>query len=134
MYYESAPIAMNFAGIGFIIGHEITHGFDHRGSTFDEKGKMLNWWKNETREKFEERVECFKQQYSQYTEPVTGKKLNGSLTVGDDIADNGGLKQAYTAYKIYAATTDQSMDLKLPSKMYRFTKDQLFFISYANVS
>ncbi|RWS19239.1 hypothetical protein B4U80_04790 [Leptotrombidium deliense] len=66
---------MNFGGIGTIIGHEITHAFDNRGSMFDESGRMVNWWRKDTREKYEEKVKCFERQYSRQVEPVTGKKV-----------------------------------------------------------
>ncbi|RWS19029.1 peptidase family M13-like protein, partial [Leptotrombidium deliense] len=113
-YNPSAPVVMNFGGIGTVIGHEITHGFDDQGSQYDETGRWANWWRNDTRENYEERVKCFELQYSRQVEPVTGKKVNGTLTIGDNIADNGGIKQAFKAYKIYTATKEQAMDLKLP--------------------
>ncbi|RWS01258.1 hypothetical protein B4U80_14787, partial [Leptotrombidium deliense] len=73
-YHPSAPVVMNFGGIGAVIGHEITHGFDVQGSQYDETGRWANWWRNDTRENYEERVKCFEHQYSRQVEPVTGKK------------------------------------------------------------
>ncbi|RWS20400.1 hypothetical protein B4U80_04829 [Leptotrombidium deliense] len=132
-YYVSSPIAMNFGAIGMVIGHEIMHGFDDMGSSYDEKGKYTDWWNVETRKKYEERVNCFKNQYSQVTEPVTGKKVNGTLTIGDNLADNVGIQLAYTAYKLYTATKERKMDVKLPKSMQKYTKEQLFFISFGNL-
>ncbi|RWS14413.1 endothelin-converting enzyme 1-like protein [Dinothrombium tinctorium] len=134
IYYTNSPIVLNYGAIGVIIGHEITHGFDDTGALYDEQGRRTNWWANETREKYEEKVKCFVDQYSSYTEPKTGAKVNGSFTIGDNIADNGGLQQAFMAYKIYSALNVTERDRKLPGDMEQFSKEQLFFISYANVT
>ncbi|RWS23002.1 hypothetical protein B4U80_09308 [Leptotrombidium deliense] len=132
-YFNSAPIAMNFAGIGTVIGHEMVHGFDYDGSMYDDKGDYKNWWQNETRKLYDEKTECFRRQYSDIIEPVTRKHVNGSLTIGDNLADNVGLQLSYKAYKMYAATKDSKMDLKLPESMESYSKEQLFFISFANL-
>ncbi|RWS23225.1 peptidase family M13-like protein [Leptotrombidium deliense] len=132
IYYTGAPIAMNFAAIGTIIGHEITHGFDDSGSKFDETGRYRNWWANSTREKYQEKVKCFIDQYTSYTEPKTGLKVNGTTTIGDNIADNGGLHQSFTAYKMYTSENPETND-RLPGDMKQYTPEQLFFISYGSV-
>ncbi|RWR98863.1 Neprilysin-2-like protein, partial [Dinothrombium tinctorium] len=132
LYYPSAPLSVNFGGIGFITAHEITHGFDDTGSQFNFKGEKENWWDKDTLKIYKEKLQCFIRQYSNYTEPKTGIKLNGNKTIGDDVADNGGVHIAYNAYKEYVRSKYAEKDLKLPFEMNRFTKDQLFFISAAN--
>ena len=79
-----------------IIGHEITHGFDDQGRHMDSNGNMENWWGRETEENFAERSQCMEKQYSELE--FAGMKLNGRLTLGENIADNGGIKIAYNAW------------------------------------
>ncbi|RWS22176.1 peptidase family M13-like protein [Leptotrombidium deliense] len=132
VYYTDAPIALNFAAIGTLIGHEITHGFDDSGSQYDETGKEINWWAKSTKEKYDEKVKCFEDQYSSYTEPKTGLKVDGELTIGDNIADNGGLHQSFTAYRMYSSENPE-MNLRLPGNLKKYTPEQLFFISYGSI-
>ncbi|CAF0951778.1 unnamed protein product [Didymodactylos carnosus] len=92
---KDAPKYLNYGGIGVAIGHEITHGFDDSGRQFDKDGNRLPWWTDETIQKFIERKTCIVEQYSNYTATQINKKLNGNQTQGEDIADNGGLREAY---------------------------------------
>lgn len=121
------PNAMNFGGIGMVVGHELTHGFDDHGSQFNEIGKMENWWKNETYQKFHNKTQCIEDQYSKY-EPQPGYHINGFLTLGETIADLGGIKMAYQTYKRLHGD-----ELSQPSIVPGFTNEQLFFLSYAQV-
>ncbi|RWS25099.1 hypothetical protein B4U80_05415, partial [Leptotrombidium deliense] len=149
-YYHNAPIAVNFGSIGYVLGHEILHGFDNEGAEHDYKGHKKMWWSNETWEVYQKKVKCFVDQYSDFVEPVTGLKVNGTLTTGENIADNGGLFQSFVvrnvnfidhpqlnfynlkAYKMYGALSSLGLDKRLPLEMSRYTKDQIFFISFAN--
>ena len=88
--------AVNFGGIGVVIGHEMTHGFDDQGSKFDAQGNVKNWWTPADRSAFDERTGCEVNEYGNF-EPVSGQKLNGKLTLGENTADNGGLRIAYQA-------------------------------------
>jgi len=117
----SRPSAMNFGGIGMVMGHELTHGFDDQGSQFDPEGKVRDWWAPEARERFEERTQCVSDFYSQF-EPIEGMKINGDLTNGENIADIGGARVAYRAWK-----ASEGADQTIPG----LTPDQLFFVSFA---
>ncbi|MCL4854971.1 MAG: M13 family metallopeptidase, partial [Bryobacteraceae bacterium] len=95
-YDNKIDDAVNFGGIGAVIGHELTHGFDDQGRKFDAKGNLNDWWTEQDAQAFEKRAACFVDQYAQY--PATPEvKLNGKLTLGENTADNGGLRIAYMA-------------------------------------
>ncbi|KAI1698583.1 peptidase family m13 domain-containing protein [Ditylenchus destructor] len=95
---RSFPKAVNYGAIGSVMGHEITHGFDDEGSQFDRVGNLKNWWDENTLKQFLKRTKCIIDQYSQYEVPGTGLKINGILTQGENIADNGGVKQAFNIW------------------------------------
>jgi putative endopeptidase len=102
MFDGSADEAYSYGAIGRVIGHELTHGFDDEGRKYDADGNLTDWWTPEDSQAFEERASCMERQYSQYS-PVddgNGKPLylNGKLTLGENVADNGGLRMAYRAY------------------------------------
>ncbi|OBS60564.1 hypothetical protein A6R68_08331 [Neotoma lepida] len=92
-YTRSSPNALNFGGIGVVVGHELTHAFDDQGREYDKDGNLRPWWKNSSVEAFKKQTECMVQQYSNYS--VNGEPVNGRHTLGENIADNGGLKAAY---------------------------------------
>ncbi len=118
------PPAMNFGGIGMVMGHELTHGFDDQGRKFDGQGVMTEWWAPEVAARFEERAGCVVNQYNNY-EVLPGTKVNGELTLGENIADLGGLKQAFTAYRNWEAKNGKAKGVA------GLTSDQLFFVAYA---
>ncbi len=175
---------MNYGGIGSVIGHEITHGFDDQGRSFnfqtiyssyntewifhkkgrlgDKLGTNVNWWTDRTLANYLKRAQCFIEQYSNFTVPsgshvsvllyrtssslgpVTviyncmytipliyrSTQINGVTTQGENIADNGGLREAFRAYNLYVAT--KGPEPKLPG-LEQFTSEQIFFLSYANL-
>ena len=96
------PMVMNFGGIGAVAGHELTHGFDDEGRKYDATGRLTEWWEPPVSAAFEERVACVVAQYDGY-EALPGKHVNGELTAGENIADIGGVKEAYFAYQAWAA-------------------------------
>jgi len=127
---RQADDALNFGGIGVVIGHEYTHGFDDQGSKFDAFGNLANWWTPEDRKAFEERADCFAKEYEGFVsvkDPVNGDvHLNGRLTLGENTADNGGLRVAYMALQKALAGQPRS-------RIDGFTPEQRFFLGFANV-
>jgi endothelin-converting enzyme/putative endopeptidase len=117
--------AVNYGGIGVVIGHEITHGFDDQGSRFDADGNLKNWWTPADDAAFKERTSCIDKQYSEYV-AVGDVKLNGKLTLGENVADNGGARIALMALL-------DAMQGKEVDKIDGFTPDQRFFLGFAQV-
>ncbi|CAF3718768.1 unnamed protein product [Adineta steineri] len=127
---KNAPKYLNYGGIGVVIGHEITHGFDDMGRQFDKEGNRIPWWTDETIEKFKERKTCIVNQYSNYTVAQINMTAKGDQTQGEDIADNGGLREAYFAYEKWAEKNMNS-DKRLPG-LQKYSPEQMFFINYAH--
>jgi len=130
----NADAAVNFGGIGVVIGHEMTHGFDDEGSHFDGKGDMREWWTAADRKAFTERTDCVADEYSGFeAAPAQGDTpavhLNGHLTLGENTADNGGLRIAYQALLDTLAEEHKSIDDRIDG----FTEAQRYFIGFAQV-
>lgn len=120
-----ADDALNYGGMGAIIGHELTHGFDDQGSQFDAKGNLANWWTDADQKAFKERGQCVINQFSSF-EVEKGLNLKGELVVGESIADLGGLTIAYAAFQ-------KSLEGKPRSpSVDGFTPEQRFFLAYAH--
>ncbi len=116
---------VNYGGMGAVIGHEMTHGFDDQGRQYDATGNLRDWWSPESAAKFKERSQAVVQQYSEY-EPLPGVHVNGELTQGENIADIGGVKLAYAALqKALAGKPQETID--------GFTPEQRFFLGWAQV-
>lgn len=124
-YDPKAPAAVNYGGIGFVIGHEMTHGFDDQGARFDGAGNLNDWWTPVDLEKFKVATECIVTQYSKYKLPG-GLQLQGKLVVGEATADLGGATLAYRAYKASPA-------YKNAKNIEGMTPDQQFFLSVAHI-
>ncbi|GLV37814.1 Neprilysin 2 [Carabus blaptoides fortunei] len=127
-FSSDRPRYMNYGAIGFVIGHEITHGFDDQGRQFDKDGNLVDWWAAPTKEAFLKKAQCIIDQYGNYTVPEINLNLNGINTQGENIADNGGIKEAYLAYNKWVERN--SAEQKLPGLPY--TPQQMFWISAAN--
>lgn len=97
-FNHKLPKALNYGGIGIVIGHEITHGFDDRGRHFDAFGNLHDWWAKDTASKFVSMSQCIIDQYSNFHDTQVNLNLNGVVTQGENIADNGGIQLAYRAY------------------------------------
>ncbi len=121
-----ADAAVNFGGIGAVIGHEISHGFDDQGAKFDPEGNFHMWWKKEDFENFNKLGEKLAEQYSKI-EVLPGVFINGKFTLGENIGDLGGVNAAYTALQMYLK------DKGNPGKISGFTPEQRYFISWATV-
>jgi len=125
---ENLSMAMTYGAIGAILGHELTHGFDNTGRKFNKKGELTedSWWSNSSLTQFMNRSQCMVDQYNEYK--VRGKyQINGKLTLGENIADNGGFKTALRAYNDWLCVNKTDYTLEgLP-----FTNNQLFFIGFA---
>jgi endothelin-converting enzyme/putative endopeptidase len=126
MFDMTADDAMNYGALGSTIGHEISHAFDDKGRTIDEKGELRDWWTEEDAEKFKARAGLLVEQYNQY-EPLPGLFVNGELTLGENIADLAGLAIAYRAYT-------RSLDGEEPPVIDGYTGEQRFFMANAQSS
>ncbi|KAL6249560.1 hypothetical protein RBB50_003413 [Rhinocladiella similis] len=127
------PQYLSYGAFGSVSGHELSHAFDSTGRHYDQNGNYTDWWTDKTVANFKDRAECFVDQYHNFTiEGRDGKPLhvNGKLTLGENIADAGGVAAAFAAWKKRAAQTPL-LNLNLPGLEF-FTQDQLFFVSYAN--
>lgn len=126
-YAHDHPKALNFGGIGVVMGHELTHAFDDQGREYDKEGNLRPWWNNASVAAFSERTRCMEQQYQNYS--VNGENINGKQTLGENMADNGGLKAAYKAYRSWVKKHGE--EKLLPAV--NLTNDQLFFVGFAQV-
>ncbi|KAK8434753.1 endothelin-converting enzyme [Phyllosticta citricarpa] len=134
-FNRQLPEYVSYGGFGMIAGHEITHGFDDQGSKFDERGNFATWWDKQTRDNFMERTKCFVQQYAKYSIPGLDNKplpINGKLTLGENIADTGGLSSSYEAWQRRNQQKRNQMLPDLPADA-NLTPEKLFFISFANI-
>src|ERR1700676_1229371 len=125
-YDPKADDAVNYGGMGAVIGHEISHGFDDQGAQFDGQGNLRNWWTKEDRKNFDERGDCIVKQFDTY-EVEPGLHQNGKLVLGESIGDLGGLAISYAAY-------EKSLEGKpRPKDLDGFTPEQRFFLGWAQV-
>ncbi len=126
-FNAKADDAINYGGIGAVIAHEISHGFDDQGRQYDATGNLRDWWTPESAAKYKERADKIVQQYAEY-EPLPGMHINGELTQGENIADDGGVKLAYAAFQKALAKKGGT-----PEKIDGFTPEQRFFLGWAQV-
>ena len=120
-----ADDASNFGGMGAVIGHEMTHGFDDQGRKFDAQGNLRDWWTPEDQKNFNDRAQCVKTQFESY-KIQDDLHENGDLVLGESIADLGGLNIAYRALQKELAT-------KRPASIGGFTPEQRFFLAYTQI-
>ncbi len=122
---QSMDDAVNFGGVGAVIGHELTHGFDDQGRKFDLKGNLTDWWTETDAKEFEKRASCLADEYSGFT-VAGGVHLNGKLTLGENTADNGGVRIAYMAL-------EDTLKGKTPPPRDGFTPQQRFFLAWGQI-
>jgi predicted metalloendopeptidase len=125
-YSVDASIPVNLGAMGMVVGHELTHGFDDQGAQFDAAGNLKDWWEPATQQAFQGRTKCVEEQYGQY-EPIAGAKINGKLTLGENIADAGGIKLAFRAYR------NMTKDAPVEQIASGYTEDQQFFLATAQI-
>ena len=126
-YVKDADNAANLGAIGTVVGHELTHGFDDQGRRYDADGNLRDWWSKQDAEEFQHRVDCLVNQYSQFS-PVEGAKVNGKLTLGENGADNAGIRLSYMA--LLGALKNGSVSKE---KIDGYTPQQRFFLGFAQV-
>lgn len=124
-FFSDADDAINYAAIGAVIGHELTHGFDDQGSQFDKDGNMKDWWTEEDKNKFTGKTKMVVDQFNNYV-AIDTLKVNGELTLGENIADLGGISIAYAAFK-------KTAQFKENKEIDGFSPTQRFFISWAQI-
>jgi predicted metalloendopeptidase len=127
-FFANADDAVNYGGIGCVIGHEMTHGFDDRGRQYDKVGNLTDWWTPQSAEEFKKRSDAIVQQYNEY-EPLPGLHVNGALTQGENIADLGGVKLAYAALQKALDKHPEDRDKKIDG----YTPEQRFFLAFAGI-
>ncbi|XP_038601119.1 endothelin-converting enzyme-like 1 [Tachyglossus aculeatus] len=125
LYDPDFPQSLNYGGIGTIIGHELTHGYDDWGGQYDRSGNLLHWWTEASYTQFLRKAECIVSLYDNFT--VYNQRVNGKHTLGENIADMGGLKLAYYAYQKWV----REHGPEHPLHRLKYTHDQLFFIAFA---
>ncbi|XP_057239403.1 neprilysin [Malurus melanocephalus] len=129
-FSASQPKSLNYGGIGMVIGHEITHGFDDNGRNFNENGDLVDWWTEESAQNFKELSQCIVYQYGNFSWDLAGgQNLSGINTLGENIADNGGVRQAYKAYENFVRK--HGKEKLLPGL--DMNHKQLFFLNFAQV-
>ncbi|XP_073421934.1 phosphate-regulating neutral endopeptidase PHEX [Dendrobates tinctorius] len=126
------PRSLSYGAIGVIVGHEFTHGFDSNGRKYDKDGNLHPWWTIESEEKFKERTKCVVDQYNDYYWKLAGMNVKGTKTLAENIADNGGMREAFRAYRKWIKEERNGKEeLLLPGL--DLNHNQLFFLSYSHV-
>ncbi|KAL1919582.1 uncharacterized protein VTP21DRAFT_1513 [Calcarisporiella thermophila] len=130
-FHINLPSYINYGTLGYIVGHEITHGFDNQGRQYDGQGALRDWWSQEASHNFEMRAQCFVDQYSNFSMRAPNGStvyLDGRNTLSENIADNGGIRQAYLAWK---KSIEPSLHDQILPGLEHYTREQLFFIASA---
>jgi putative endopeptidase len=134
-FSPNQDIAYNFGGFGMIIGHEITHGFDDEGSKYDAYGNLNNWWTPTDFNHYKQKTQQIINQYNKYQ--IDGQNVNGELTLGENIADIGGLALSFRAFKKYVQCQQNKNKIKINytmlSNQTNLTDEQKFFVNFANI-
>ncbi|PSN55113.1 hypothetical protein C0J52_01882 [Blattella germanica] len=127
-FYGRGLESLNYGSIGSILGHELTHGFDIEGKNYGKDGKRVSWWNTDMLKAYEDRAQCFIEQYDSFGSE--NYKVNGKQTLAENIADNGGIREAFKAYQKYKERHDP--EPYLPG-LESFTHEQLLFLAFANI-
>ncbi|XP_055609974.1 endothelin-converting enzyme 1-like [Uranotaenia lowii] len=128
-FYYLGLEALNYGAIGLTLGHEVTHGFDNSGIEYDKTGNHGQWWSNDTLKEYKKRAQCLVEQYNGFYLQEAKQFIDGTLTLGENIADNAGLREAFRAYRRFLKENGPE---PLLTGMEDFSHEQLFFLSFAN--
>ncbi|XP_051537866.1 phosphate-regulating neutral endopeptidase PHEX isoform X2 [Myxocyprinus asiaticus] len=126
------PRSLSYGAIGVIVGHELTHGFDNNGRKYDKDGILNQWWSNSSITRFNEKTQCMIDQYNSYYWNEAGLKVRGKRTLGENIADNGGMRESFRAYRRWIEKERGGFEEPLLPGV-GLTNNELFFLSYAHV-
>ncbi|KAJ8413156.1 hypothetical protein AAFF_G00091520 [Aldrovandia affinis] len=126
------PRSLSYGAIGVIVGHELTHGFDSNGRKYDKNGNMDQWWSNTSISRFNDKTQCMISQYNDYNWEEAGLNVRGKRTLAENIADNGGMREAFRAYRRWVETERLGREEPLLPGI-SLSNNQLFFLSYAHV-
>ncbi|XP_028655269.1 phosphate-regulating neutral endopeptidase PHEX [Erpetoichthys calabaricus] len=126
------PRSLSYGAIGVIVGHELSHGFDNNGRKYDKDGNLHQWWTNSSISKFTEKTQCMIDQYNGYNWKEAGMNVKGKRTLGENIADNAGIREAFRAYRKWIDDKQSGKEESLLPGL-GLTNNQLFFLSYAHV-
>ncbi|XP_046687782.1 LOW QUALITY PROTEIN: endothelin-converting enzyme homolog [Homalodisca vitripennis] len=130
-FYFLGLEALNYGAIGSILGHELTHGFDIEGKDYDKTGERISWWNSKITNIYNRKAECFVDQYSRFSFGNTDElRVNGTLTLAENIADNGGIREAIHGYRLY--TSRHGPEPYLPG-LQHYSHEQLLFLAFAHV-
>ncbi|XP_037943205.1 neprilysin-4-like [Teleopsis dalmanni] len=137
-YHKSWPNSLKFGTLGYLVGHEFTHGFDTVGAHYDSNGDERDWWTKKTEKVFDNRTDCYVQHFNDYLIPEINRKINGNLTKDENIADNGGLRAALNSYRKYMKELNKEGDLVTTFKDedmlgLNLSPEQLFFVGFAQL-
>ncbi|XP_053562346.1 phosphate-regulating neutral endopeptidase PHEX isoform X1 [Bombina bombina] len=126
------PRSLSYGAIGVIVGHEFTHGFDNNGRKYDKDGNLYSWWTTDSEEKFKNKTKCMVDQYNEYFWKQAGLNVKGTKTLSENIADNGGMREAFRAYRKWIQNIRGGEEETLLPGV-PLNNNQLFFLSYAHV-
>ncbi|XP_023805881.1 phosphate-regulating neutral endopeptidase isoform X1 [Oryzias latipes] len=129
---QEFPRSLSYGAIGVIVGHELTHGFDNNGRKYDKNGNLDQWWSNSSVTAFTEKTQCMIDQYNSYHWEEAGLNVRGKRTLAENIADNGGIREAFRAYRRWVDDNRGGVEEPLLPGV-DFSNNQLFFLSYAHV-
>lgn len=140
VFHKAWPSAMKYGTLGFLVGHEFTHGFDTMGAHYDETGNNKYWWSSKSGKVFEDRSECYVNHYKNYSIPEINRNINGNMTKDENIADGGGLRMAFMAYRRHIKELTKNSETSM-TNFYKeetmpgleLTPEQLFFLSSAQL-
>ncbi|XP_061569554.1 phosphate-regulating neutral endopeptidase PHEX-like [Cololabis saira] len=127
-----ALLSLSYGAIGVIVGHELTHGFDNNGRKYDKNGNLDQWWSNSSVTAFTEKTQCMIEQYNNYHWEEAGLNVRGTRTLAENIADNGGVREAFRAYRRWVDESRAGVEEPLLPGV-ELNNNQLFFLSYAHV-